>query len=159
MRPVLATLGLICVAAACGDGSTASTADARPASFSVTVMPNPIHEEPCGGCGPVTGQLWAVGTVMVAESAGTGGTVESIGVRLVGGASQVIAEGGFDAAAIRSLAGSNRVPGGGMLVVPEVGPHYDQAAGGSPSTLTFTVDLRDDGGRTDRKTVAVPVMP
>ncbi len=159
MRTALSSLAIACLVVACGDGSTATAPDARPAAFSVTVTPNPIQEEPCGGCGPLTGQLWAVGTVVVSETAGTGGSVENIGMRLVGGSSGVIAEGSFDAAAVRALAGSNRVPAGGMLSIPQVGPHYDQAAGGMPSTLTFTLDLVDDGGHSAQKSVAVPVMP
>jgi hypothetical protein len=155
MRAVL----VVSCLAACGDNAATPLPDAGPASFAVTVAPNPIQEEPCGGCGPVTGQLWAVGMMTVTESAGVAGSVDAIGMRLTGASSQVIAEGSFDAAAVRALAGSNRVPAHGTLAIPHVGPHYDEAAGGNPATLRFTVDLVDDGGHAAQKIVDVPVTP
>jgi len=146
-------------AVSCGDNPPAVSPDARPAaSFALSVSPDPIVEAPCGGCGPLTGQLWAVGTLTIRETAGVGGSVDQIAMRLHRGG-QTIAEGSFAAAAITTLAGSNRVPAAGHLDVPMVGPHYDQALGGMMSTLTFTVSLTDDGGHTAQTTVDVTVQP
>jgi hypothetical protein len=154
----LAALLTAC-AISCGDTQTMTAVDAPPpAAFTVTVAPDPIVEAPCGGCGPSSGQLWAVGTVTIQETAGAGASVQRIAMRLARGG-ETIAEGSFDAAAVGAIAGSNRVPARGALAVPEVGPHYDEALGGMNATLTFTIDLTDDGGHPAQKIVDVAVVP
>lgn len=143
----------------CG-GSSASGPTGGPtqASFTLTASPNPIAGTRCHACGSASTDREAVTVLTIRETAGVGGTVASIAMTLRdAGTNAVIASGEFDAAAVTAIAGSNRVPGGGSLVVPSVGVHYPREDGGRSATLTYTVRVSDERGNPASLDLAVPV--
>lgn len=155
--------GVLAVALAalpsCGGGG-GPAGPTGPTSSAITITVNPPSWAavacPPSSCGPVTGEMEAAGTLVIRETAGLGGTVDSIGVQSRDGAGAVLSQGAFDAAGVRQLAGTNRVAGSGSLSVPGVGMHFPPDR--RPATIAVTVQFIDDRGNRLSPSLAVPVM-
>jgi len=155
-RGVLAVA--LAVLPSCGGGG-GPTGPTGPSSSSVTIAVNPPAWAavacPASSCGPVTGELEAAGTLIVRETAGLGGSVDSIAVQSRDAAGAVLAQGAFDAAGVRQLAGTNRVAASGSLNVPGVGMHF--APDRRPATIAITVQFIDDRGNRLSASLSVAV--
>jgi hypothetical protein len=148
------------LACACGSGDSPASPSGR-ASLTLGMAPSPVLEAVCppSACGSGATQLYAVGTLTLRETAGVGGRVESLAMTQRTGAGVTQGSGQFDASAVAGLAGSSRFAANGSLEVPGIGVHYDPALGGTPATLTVTLQATDDGGHSVSATLAVPVTP
>jgi hypothetical protein len=144
------------VFAACGGASPGAP---RQAGVALSASPNPVQEEPCGACGTLPDQLWAVTTLSVRETGGVGGRVAGVVVSLRNDQGTSLGGGRFDAAAIMSQAGTSRVEANGLLSIPGMGPHYDRSLGGRPATLSLTLQLDDDNAHHLEVSLDVPVLP
>jgi hypothetical protein len=82
--------------------------------------------------------------------------VDSIAVQSRDAAGAVLAQGAFDAAGVRQLAGTNRVAASGSLNVPGVGMHF--APDHRPATIAITVQFIGDRGNRLNASLSVAVM-
>jgi len=149
LTPMAMLLGLI----AC-KGTTTPT---RTLDFSLTASPNPTTGALCTGCGAGSTERESLSTITIRETGGAGGTVTSIAMVLrESGTNALITQGEFDAAAVASLAGSNRVEANGTLAV-RCGVHYPPSQQGKAATLTYAVRVTDDRGNSVSHDIIVGV--
>jgi hypothetical protein len=129
------------------------------AALDLALTPDPIQEAPCPAshCGTLTGQLEAAGSLRIQEIGGASAEITALEMTLVASGATV-ASGTFDAQAITSEAGTNRVAANGQLTVP-VSVHFDQVSGGRAGTFMVVVSATGAGGHTLSKSASVPVQP
>ena len=129
----------------------------RTIEFTLTATPNPTVGALCTGCGAGSTERESLSTITIRETGGAGGTVTSIAIALrESGTNTLITQGEFDASAVTSLAGSNRVAANGSLAV-RCGVHYPPAQQGKAATLTYTVRVTDDRGNSVSHDLVVTV--
>ena len=142
-----------------GCGGGAGTGPSAPAVAALTLAASPGSWAavacPPSSCGPVTGELEAAGSVTIRETAGVGGTVDTIAMQSRDAGGAVLGQGTFDAAGVRQLAGTDRVAASGSRAVPGVGMHF--APDRRPATIVVTVHFTDDRGNGLDASVTVPV--
>ncbi len=153
------SIALLVGASGCGGGSPASPSGQ--AVLSLSLAPNPLLEAVCprSACGVATGQLYAVGTLTIRETAGVAGRIDVVSMTQRTVAGTVMASGQFDASAIAALAGTNRFAPNGSVTIPAVGVHYDQALGHVEATLTVVVQTTDENGHALSPMISAPVAP
>jgi hypothetical protein len=153
------SIALLVGAGGCGGGGPSSPSGQ--AVLSLSLAPNPLPEAVCppSACGVATGQVYAIGTLTVRETAGVAGRIDVVSMtqRTVDGT--VMASGQFDAAAIAALAGTNRFASNGTVTIPAVGVHYDQALGHVAATVTVVVQATDESGHAVSAMISAPVTP
>jgi hypothetical protein len=151
---------IACATLSCaGPGTSPTAPSSAPATLALTVVPNPIVEDPTCLCGGLPNRVSATGTVSVRETAGVPVRIDGLRATLVNvatGATTFVND--FTAADVAGHAnGVNRIEAGGTLRVIDVGGHYDRSQSGA-ATLTVEVRATDDRGNVVTTTLAVPVV-
>jgi PKD repeat protein len=102
-------------AVACGSGNSSTAPTPTQANITVTISPNPVTATACSPTCQGANALFlfrADGTLTIQETAGIGGTVNSI--TAIHGTSSIVSS----AADIIQRSGTNRVPARGTLIFP-----------------------------------------
>jgi hypothetical protein len=153
---------IACAAMSCagpGTSPNAPSASGAPATLLLTVVPNPIVEDPTCICGGLPNRVSATGTVSVRETAGIPVRIDGLRATLTNastGATTFVND--FTAADVSGHTnGVNRIEAGGTLRVIDVGGHYDRSQSGA-ATLTVEVRATDDRGNVVTTKLAVPVV-
>lgn len=142
------TLVVLTPAIACDDTPTGP----RPtAVLQPTAAPSPITPVLCpvSNCGSVTNQLEATTVITVRETAGVAGTIQS--------ATYVLRRNSDNAVIVNATPSLNvRFTANGSVDVP-VGVHWDRGQMTTASTLTVTINARDDNQHTVSTSMTIPV--
>lgn len=148
--PVVVLLVAACSNTPTGPSPTAAITLRAPAQAAVRV---------CVPC--VNGDLEVAADIVVEETAGVAGTVESITVLLRNGSVVLAGPGQYNAANVSTFAGgTNRVAARGSLTIRGVAMHFPAALRAQlPAVYSFNITFRDDNGHTvtaDATTQATP---
>ena len=146
---------VIFVAACGGGGGGGGPIQTLPiASVAVSFNPDPLTARPCDGCGPLVGELEALATVVLRESAGVSARIAHFDVSIRSSAGAVIA-GPADRPNVRDT-----IPAGGTLNLP-FETHFPGGAGNSnmPAVLRLEVGLVDGNGHTLTVSREVTILP
>lgn len=141
-------LVVLTLATACDDTPTGPKPTAV---LQAAAAPSPITPVLCpvSNCGSVTNQLEATTVVSVRETAGVAGTIQS--------ATYVLRRNSNNAVIANATPPLNvRFTANGTVDVP-VGVHWDRDQMTDASTLTVTINARDDNQHTVSTSVTIPV--
>ena len=153
LRTLLLAQALLPLAACGGGGGGSPSEPPRAAIVSLSLAPDPMPSRPCGGCGPLVGELETTTMATLRESGGVAARVTGFVVAVRSASGAVIAGPG-DRPAVRDTVGAS----GSTTITFDT--HFPGGPGGAnlPATLRVEVQLLDARGNTTTVTREATIL-